>query len=166
MVKKLEARFVPGKLGDDLEKAAKVAPRVMLALVTETVETGRTEIVKRTPVGFSRSARGGWATEVTGSITKGKIVGRIANPVLHVDPLDTGRRPGRRPPIDALIPWVGSKLGIPPGPARRSIAFLIARKIGARGTTGANMIEEGWEVAADKIKPALKAAGVKIVRTL
>lgn len=43
-----------------------------------------------------------------------------------------GRQPGRRPPISALIPWVEYKLG-KTGKEARTVAFLIARKIGEEG---------------------------------
>lgn len=44
-----------------------------------------------------------------------------------------GRRPGRMPPVEALIPWVRAKLHV--SEARvRGVAFVVARAIGRRGT--------------------------------
>ena len=158
-------RVVPGTLDEDLERAARFSPKEMTVLITEILERARTEIVKRTPVGHSGAARRGWASEIRRRNTSSQT-GIVTNPILHVDPLDKGRRPGKRPPIEAIIPWVGAKLGIPPGPRRRSVAFLIARKIGASGTEPVNMIEEGWEEAREQIKPRLKEMGIRIVREI
>jgi len=162
---KFKFTIQPGTLDEDLERSARLSPQELTRLLTEILERARTEIIKRTPVGHSGAARAGWTSEIRGRNTSSQL-GIIANPVLHVDPLDTGRRPGKRPPIEAIIPWVGSKLGVPPGPARRSVAFLVARSIGARGTQPVNMIEEGWEEARKQIKPKLKEMGIRIVRRL
>jgi len=43
-----------------------------------------------------------------------------------------GRKPGRQPPIAALLPWVIKVLGVS-GPRARSVAFLVGRAIGRRG---------------------------------
>jgi hypothetical protein len=49
--------------------------------------------------------------------------------------LEKGRKPGKRPPVDALIPWVKARGMATDDKQARSIAFLIARKIGENGTT-------------------------------
>ena len=49
--------------------------------------------------------------------------------------LEKGRKPGKRPPTAALIPWVFAKGMADTDKEARSIAFLIARKIGQKGTT-------------------------------
>lgn len=48
--------------------------------------------------------------------------------------LETGRRPGKRPPIDVIEQWVKDKPIVPQGISTRSLAFLIARKIGEEGS--------------------------------
>jgi hypothetical protein len=49
--------------------------------------------------------------------------------------LETGRKPGKRPPIDVVEKWIVDKGIIPDGGiSTRSLAFLIARKIGEEGT--------------------------------
>jgi hypothetical protein len=47
--------------------------------------------------------------------------------------LVNGRRPGKRPPIDSILGWLEKK-GITADIPLRSLAFLIARKIGRLGT--------------------------------
>lgn len=48
--------------------------------------------------------------------------------------LETGRKPGKRPPIDVIEEWVKAKPVQPSGISTRSLAFLIARKIGEEGS--------------------------------
>ncbi len=43
--------------------------------------------------------------------------------------LETGRKPGRRPPTDAIERWAKLKLGNP------GLAYVVASKIGAEGTS-------------------------------
>lgn len=47
--------------------------------------------------------------------------------------LETGRKPGRRPPIDVIEKWIENK-PIASDISRRSLAFLITRKIGEKGS--------------------------------
>jgi hypothetical protein len=47
--------------------------------------------------------------------------------------LETGRKPGKRPPIDVIEAWVKAKPVIS-DISPRSLAFLIARKIGEEGS--------------------------------
>lgn len=47
--------------------------------------------------------------------------------------LETGRKPGKRPPIDVIEAWVRAK-PIASDISPRSLAFLIARKIGEEGS--------------------------------
>ena len=48
--------------------------------------------------------------------------------------LANGRKPGKRPPISALIPWVNAKFGIG-GKEAVSIAWAVAKKIEQEGTS-------------------------------
>lgn len=71
-------------------------------------------------------------------------------------PVERGRRPGQPPPTEAIKLWV-IRRGIATGKAADSIAYLIARAIGRRGTKGAFMFEKGAEAAA----PAVSQVWVK-----
>ena len=46
---------------------------------------------------------------------------------------ETGRKAGKMPPSSALLPWVQARFGVS-GSEARSLAFLIARKIGEEGS--------------------------------
>lgn len=156
-------KIVPGKFGAAAADAAATSKAGMNALVSRAIHDGRSNIVKRSPVGHSGALRGGYQTEIRRRGTKHPI-GVIANPIIYHDAVEEGRAAGKPPPTAALIPWVGSKLGIPPGPERRSVAFLVARKIGATGTDPQRMVEEGWEQTRQTLKGELKALGLRIVK--
>lgn len=55
--------------------------------------------------------------------------------------LDQGRKPGRFPPVQNMIDWVNSKLGIS-GKEGNAVAFLVGRKLA----------NEGSEIFKDKSK--------------
>lgn len=163
MAEAIRYKLVPGKFGKNAVDASVQAKVGMTALIREITERGRTNIVKRTPVGHSGILRGGYATELRRAGTKHPI-GVIANPIIYHDAVEEGRAAGRPPPTAALIPWVGSKLGVPPGPQRDSVAFLVARKIGQTGTDPQKMVEEGWDQTRKDIKPRLTKLGLRVVR--
>lgn len=48
--------------------------------------------------------------------------------------LETGRKPGKRPPMGVIEEWINEKPVAPDGISVKSLAFLIARKIGAEGS--------------------------------
>jgi hypothetical protein len=48
--------------------------------------------------------------------------------------LETGRKPGKRPPISVIEQWIKDKPIIPDGISTKSLAFLIAKKIGEEGS--------------------------------
>jgi hypothetical protein len=163
MAESIRYKIVPGKFGAAAADAAATSKKGMNALVRKAIEDGRTNIVKRSPVGHSGALRGGYQTEVRRRNTSHPI-GVIANPIIYHDAVEEGRAAGKPPPSSALIPWVGSKLGIPPGPQRNSVAFLVARKIGQTGTDPQKMVEEGWEQTRQTLKAELKSLGLRVVK--
>ena len=96
----------------------------------------------------------------------------IYNPVKYSPIVNFGRRPGKMPPIDAITDWVIRKGFVPR--ARRGkkstwtvwdqrqgahqIAWLIARKIAARGIEGKHILQQamGWITSA--VTQAARAA--------
>lgn len=158
-------RLLPGTAGKKMVDASAFSPKGLTALIREITLRGRNNIVKRTPVGHFGALRGGYSVEVKRANTKHPI-GVIANPIIYHDAVEEGRKAGRPPPTAVLIPWVGSKLGIPPGPKRESVAFLVARKIGRTGTDAQKMVEKGWDDTRKEIKPRLKKLGFRIMAKL
>ena len=52
----------------------------------------------------------------------------------HYEFIDEGRRPGKRPPVRAIIDWIREdRIIIPSGMKINQFAFLVARSIGRRG---------------------------------
>ena len=161
----IRARVVPNHAAKAFGNAAARSPMRLATAMRLGIEIGKSEVVQRTPVGWSSALRGGYHTEMRG---QGTIRPRaiLANAILYHDVREEGRRPGRMPPVAALIPWVGSKLGVPPGDERRQVAFLVARKIGRRGYPGAFMVRDGWTAARLLIRPIFTKLGYDIVRDI
>jgi len=161
----LNARVVPNHAGVAFRRGRQAAPGLLAVAMRLSIEIAKTEVVLETPVGWSGALRGGYQTEMRGAGSPWpKAI--LANPILYHDVRDRGRRPGRMPPPAALVPWVGSKLGIPPGPHREQVAFLVARKIGARGYQGAHMVAKGWANARLVVRGLLQKAGYDLVREI
>lgn len=61
---------------------------------------------------------------------------------------ENGRRPGKMPPVSAILEWIEAKRIVPYAdangrvPSLNSLAFLIARKIGRDGTEGVHFLEK------------------------
>lgn len=90
--------------------------------------------------------------------------------------VEYGRRPGKQPPIDAMEAWI-NKTGMVPypdengkTPSVRSLAFLIARKIGREGTKGKGIIhdivERNRTKWTDRIRRAASADVDNRVKTI
>jgi len=87
-------------------------------------------------------------------VKKGRVYAKIeAKGADYWGAVDLGRRPGKQPPLEDILSWVKTKL-------RRSdisdknLAFLIARKIGEKGTKGnkfkTNVITNKWRSNLNK----------------
>lgn len=75
-----------------------------------------------------------------------------------------GRKPGKFPPISAILDWIKTK-GIQSDIPERSLAFLIARKIAMSGTDIYQRKREGLNVE-EKIKELVKEFRKSIVKDL
>lgn len=144
---------------EDVERV--VAPRVrrMMRISLDTIEAG---VVARTPVNLGL-LRGSIGTEIRGA--RLNLHGEVATANLYAEPVEKGRRAGRMPPIDAIELWVVRKRIAPPDQAR-GVAFLIARAIGAHGTQGAHMFEEGFRAAEPHVLNLWRGLPAEIVREL
>lgn len=76
--------------------------------------------------------------------------GKVTSPLLYVSPVEFGRRPGKPPPTSAIKLWVIRKLGVSSAEAD-SVAFMVARSIGKRGTKGAFMFEKGYKARLSSV---------------
>lgn len=64
--------------------------------------------------------------------------------------VEYGRRPGKQPPVDAILKWLAFR-NIQP--VNRSTAFLIARAIGRRGIKGRFPFKRALDVFFPQIEP-------------
>lgn len=154
-------RIVPDEFGDNAANTARKAPKRMATAVKLIIEMAKSNIVAKTPIGHSAALAAGYQTEMRRR-TK-SVSGLLVNPVLYHDIRDVGRKRGRRPPTAALIPWVGSKLGVPPD-QRQQVAFLVARKIGRVGYKGSDHVEKGFNKTRREAKAPLKKMGLRIAK--
>ena len=157
--------FRPGTTDDAMRAAAAVTPMALANAIRRVVVVGVGRIQTHTPVGATGALRGGYRSAMY-RVGSPSPRGVIINAILYHDWAEDGRAAGRPPPVEAIMPWVGTILGVPPGPERWSVAFRIARAIGRRGTTGAHMVEEGWRETVTVIRPELAKMGYHIVSAM
>jgi hypothetical protein len=108
-----------------------------LDIQRELVELGsiaQRMVVADTPRGASGLLRGSTAIAMRGEPGRRSV--SVFQSAFYAPIVERGRRPGKRPPTDALVLWVVRKLGITDAKRARGVAFLIARKIGRVGTSG------------------------------
>ena len=104
------------------------------------------DVNEKTPKGVGGAA--GLAGSIHGEVVSygASLAGVVGTPLEYGEVVEMGRRPGKRmPPVEALIPWVRSILGITEEKEQRGVAFVIARKISIEGFEGAHMFGETWE---------------------
>ena len=114
----------------------------VLGIITARLEA---EVARRTPAGVGGQAglRGSIHGE-TVSLSGHSVAGVVGTPLEYGEVVETGRRPGKFPPLAPIELWVRRKLGVPDAEAR-GVAFLVARKIARVGFDGAHMFEKAWE---------------------
>ncbi|HEX8184413.1 MAG TPA: hypothetical protein VF747_06670 [Blastocatellia bacterium] len=102
--------------------------RAFMATATEKI-LGTWQASSPVDIGAYRNSQTA-SVEVGGS----QITGAVGTPINYGSVLEQGRRAGsRQPPTAALEGWVARKLGIADPKTVRSVAFLVARRIGERG---------------------------------
>lgn len=125
-----------------------------------SVDVLEAAVVQRTPVA-SGATRAGWGTKIERG--QSAVKGIVANPVQHAIFAEKGRAPGKMPPIAPIELWVRRKLGVN-AKESRSVAFLIARAIGRRGTKGAHMAEEGLAAVRPQIEADFAQIANRVAR--
>ena len=91
----------------------------------------------------------------------------------HWKYVENGRRPGKFPPIDNILDWVKAKpeLARPNRLDRKEItpkqlAFLVARKIAAKGIQPGNQLEEAMDIVYARWKDRIDAAITADIETV
>jgi len=143
-----------------------IVDREMSAAMQASTQYLRGLIIPLTPVGVSGALRAGTQALVTGSGSDRTIEGRVFNPVAYGMPVELGRAPGKMPPSSALELWVRRKLDVPENKVK-SVAFLVARKIGRQGTKAVGMFEKAMaQVNGSTITGFFDRAASRIVEAL
>lgn len=78
----------------------------------------------------------------------------------HARWVHEGREPGKRPPIEPIRRWAERKLNIPES-ASAGVAFVIARKIGERGTKGTPFLMQPLEQSFPQLVEKVAGAGAR-----
>lgn len=133
---------------DELEQGSGPFSQLISNTMQTALDVLEQEIVTRTPVNTGL-LRGSIANAMYGRPPF--IEGVVGTPISYGLPVETGRAPGKLPPIDAIEYWLKRKQLAPEGNTRQ-VAYLIARAIGRRGTKGAFMFRVGFEAARPRIE--------------
>jgi hypothetical protein len=127
--------------------------REITAALLELGALGQRLVVDGAPAGVASGGggfRGSVFTELRGRPAERSQI--IGSPLVYGPVLEVGRRPGKRPPFQPILLWVRRKLGLQ-GHLASQAAFLVARKIGARGYPGRFMFQR----AAAALEPIARA---------
>lgn len=142
---RLETEFkVAGKLLAGGPERTAIVDRELGAAMHASTQMFRGLIIPATPVGVSGTLRGATAASVSTSGSPASIDGRVFNPIAYGMPVELGRSAGKQPPSSALELWVRRKLGVPENRVK-SVAFLVARKIGRQGTKAVEMFTKAFD---------------------
>lgn len=141
----------------DIANIDTIALDEMALTMRRGVDILEAAIIQNWPVGATGLSRQAWGTNVQRGVTA--VKGTVTNPLDYALFVDKGRAPGKPPPIAPIELWVRRVLGIP-APESRSVAFLVARAIGKRGTkkTAPHAVDKG--IAATKGIIELDFAGI------
>jgi len=145
---------------EDWDRALPVVLEEFQKAMTESLLILEQNIVGRTPVntGFLRQSIGHtmWGEPAA-------IYGDIRSVASYGAPVEFGRAPGRWPPREAIEYWVRRKLGITNDKEAASVAFLIQRHIGTKGTKPAHMFTDGFAASEGEIEKAVERAMDRII---
>ena len=142
---------------------AAIFDQEITATLRELGLLGQRLVVQASPRGVSSGGgglRGSIFTELRG--VPGSRSQIISSPLFYAPIVELGRRPGKRPPLAPILLWARRKLG------QESVhaAWLIARKIGQRGTTGAFMFRHAYRRLVPVAQAQFAATAARIADRL
>ena len=116
------------------EKSPAIAREELLSAVTEVDLMIEREVKENTPVGVGGGGglRGSIFSEESAFDTN--IIGVVGTAQPYAIAVELGTKP-HFPPVEPLKDWVRQKLDVPAADVSR-VAWLVARKIAAKGTEG------------------------------
>jgi hypothetical protein len=131
---------------------ASTMDRRTIAMLADVGAYAQRLAVDKAPTGVTYQLRGSIVSELHG--TPEARSQEVSSSVFYAPIQEVGRKPGKRPPADALLLWV----------TRESVAVLVARAIGRRGTKGYRMFEQAFEKAVPYFERQAEAMGAEIAR--
>ncbi len=152
-----------GQLQALLRQFPAIAERHLAGAINEGVMLLQREIAEATPTGANQLLRKSIKGE-TAKSTGGQLLGVVGTALDYAIPVELGTQP-HFPPVAPLEDWVVAKLGIERRMAH-GVAYLIARKIAAKGTQGAFMFKRTVAAQEGYINGLFKAAVAKTVQEL
>lgn len=129
-----------GRFAANLEQVDELMSAEQQIALEKSLILAQDAIEGRTPVNIG-NLRGSIDRVTQG--TRFNFYGEVFTDSIYGPPVEYGRKPGKQPPTDAIEAWVRRKLGVDATEAR-SVAYLIARAIGRRGTQGTFMFRDGF----------------------
>jgi len=106
-------------------------PKLPDEVIIQTMNGVIEQFLKPKFISLGMNATGSWLNALEGRAVNGN--GEIWG-MDYTYFLVNGRKPGKMPPVSALLPWVNAKLGIS-GKEALSVAFAVATKIKNEGTS-------------------------------
>ncbi len=139
---RIEVRTNADDVADRLGARADALQRAIAQATRESGLIVEAEAKRRAPVVTGTTRRGYDMRVVTPMQVQPLVTVRhpwsvtmafVGNQQPSAKALERGRRPGRMPPPDALVPWVRKRYGIRRREDARRAAYLVARAIARRG---------------------------------
>ena len=126
------------RVAEAFKQAPELSTREFSTAVTEAVLLLEREVKDKTETGATGLLGRSITHQVRGS-SEG-VYGKVVSPLQYAIPVELGTKP-HFPPLDALEDWVHFKFDLPRAEAR-GVAYIIARKIAAKGTEGRFMFTD------------------------
>lgn len=150
---KIEGPIFKGGLASSVDRRT-------IAMLADVGAYAQRLAVDKAPSGVTYQLRGSIVSELRGSPSARSQ--EVSSSAFYAPIQEVGRKPGKRPPADALLLWVTRKLGAPDNP--EAVAFLVARAIGRSGTKGYRMFEQAFEKAVPYFERQADAMGAELAR--
>jgi hypothetical protein len=147
----------PRQLGGAIRSLAKSFDHAVIDALRKTARYGATAAIRV-------SAKSSPRPRALGTFERSFLVTRLpdgaalSNTARHGIFVEVGRKPGKMPPIQAILDWlIAKKIGANPAKLR-GLAFGIARKIGRVGTKGRFVLRRTVPIMAKRLPIEIQAA--------
>ncbi len=154
----------PKELGPALRKLGKRMDAGMVIALRKTARWGASQAVRVSATTQPRPRATG-TFERSFVVTKLRDGAVLSNSARHAIFVEIGRRPGRMPPVSKILEWmVAKRLGRADG---RSLAraYMIARKIGRRGTKGRHIMRQVLALLRVRLRVEIDAEMKRVFST-